>query len=238
MSYPQTAELLLKPYRKPRQIFRQPLDFILKYQLSLIAGSILFNDTLKTASLYLQLKDWQAVKNEILNENALQKKKVATRVRQSREIIKRLRNLNSPQLDLLANSDPDTSKLIILLAIAKTYRLIYEFINEVVCAKWVLFDYTLLGSDYERFVQAKYELHPELENLTDSSKAKIKQVIFRTLAEAGLLDSVKSKRIIQPYVSENLLEVVAQDNPAYLKIFLLSDTDIERHKSRTETCEA
>lgn len=210
----------------------------MRYQLSFTTGSILLNDTVKTATIYLQLQDWLAVKNEILKENSLQKKKVATRVRQSREIIKRLRNLSQKQLDLLSNSDPDTSKLIILLAIAKTYRLIYEFIDEVVRAKWLLFDYILLESDYERFVQAKSELHPELENLTDTSKAKIKQVIFRTLAEAGLLDSVKSKRIIQPYVSETLVEVVAKYDPVYLKVLLLTDTDIERHKSRTEICEA
>lgn len=43
----------------------------------------------------------------------------------------RVTNLTENQLHLLVNADIDTQKLILLLAVAKTYQFIHDFIVEV-----------------------------------------------------------------------------------------------------------
>ena len=55
-----------------------------------------------------------------------------------------------------------------------------------------------------RFFDRKGADAPEIEGLTDKSKAKVKQVLIRMLAEAGLLDSTASQRIQRPVPSRAL----------------------------------
>jgi len=124
--------------------------------------------------------------------------------------------------------------MVMLLATIKTYQFILEFIVEVIRPKWIQFDDEILDSDYDRFIYEKEELHDELEKLSDKTKAQIKQVLFRILAEAGLIDSAKTRRIVQPYVAENIVELIVKDNnnPDYLTAFLFSDVDVERYKEK------
>jgi hypothetical protein len=203
-----------------------------KYLLSFTTGSFMLNETQKIASLYLEYKDWKTVDQQIFDENILQKNKLATKKRQLQEIKKRLLNLSDNAIKELMDFDSGNKKMIMLLATIKTYQFILEFIVEVIRPKWIQFDDEILDSDYDRFVNEKEELHTELANLSDKTKAKIKQVLFRILAEAGLIDSVKTRRIVQPYVAENIVELIVKENPDYLKAFLFSDVDVERYKEK------
>ncbi len=204
-----------------------------KYLLSFTTGSFMLNETQKIASLYLEHKDWKIVDQQIFDKNILQKNKLATKKRQLQEIKKRLLNLSDNAIKELVESDLSNKKMIMLLATIKTYQFILEFIVEVIRPKWIQFDDEILDSDYDRFVNEKEELHDELAKLSDKTKAKIKQVLFRIIAEAGLIDSAKTRRIVQPYVAENIVELIVKENPDYLKAFLFSDVDVEeRYKEK------
>lgn len=154
------------------------------------------------------------------------KEKERTNVRQFRELKHRLKTLTNEEIELLANGNLRDQKHIALLAICKTYRLISDFIVEVIRDKVLVYDFEIRESDYNSFINRKSFDHPELEGLTESSQVKIKTVLFRMLAEVGLIDNAKS-RVIQPLLlSDNLEKVVVQDNPELLKIFLKPDREI------------
>ena len=48
------------------------------------------------------------------------------------------------------------------------------------------------------------------------------------LAEAGLLDSTASQRIVRPAPSKALVKLIARTNPMNLRCLLLSDADIRQ----------
>lgn len=119
-------------------------------------------------------------------------------------------------------------KLFTLFLCAKSYRLIYEFLSEVVRVKLLSYDYQILNSDYERFIQAKMASSVKLQSCTESTINKIKQVIFKILEQATLIDNIKNKNIQMPYVSTELIEIIVKIDPKYLSILMIGDMDIEK----------
>lgn len=153
--------------------------------------------------------------------------KKATSKRMLQEYRKRLRKLTPKQLELLAEGDLLIQKKIALLSVCKTYDLIRDFVIEVVRDKFLIFDPYLSEGDYLSFIRRKVDLHPELETITDKTHKKIKQVIFLILEQAGIIDNIKSKIIQAQYVEPEILISIIDDNPNWLKIFLMSDRDIK-----------
>lgn len=204
----------------------------MKYRLSFTTGSLFLLESVKIARLYREEKDWRNIDRRILRENILQKKTVATQKRQVREIKRRLDNLSPESLDYLASAELEAARFLLLLAVVKTYDFIFEFIDEVVRSKFLLFDTIILEADYARFFEAKEALHPELSSISESSRAKIKEVLFRILAESGLIASSKNWQITPPYISEKIIELVIREDAKYLKAFLLSDKDIQTWKEK------
>lgn len=103
----------------------------LQYKLSFTSNSLNIEESLRITELYSKHRDWNIVKGIVLAENTPQRKKESTIVREFREIMYRVTNLTENQLHLLVNADIDTQKLILLLAVTKTYQFIHDFIIEV-----------------------------------------------------------------------------------------------------------
>ena len=147
------------------------------------------------------------------------------------EFKKRLAFLTPKQIEILLESNLVTQKQIALVSICKSYGFIRDFVVEVLREKLLLYDYEITEGDYISFYRRKFELHEEMDSLTELTEKKIRQVTFKILEQAGLINDIKS-RIIQPQIIEfKLIKAIVQDNPNWLKVLLLSDMDIERSKN-------
>ena len=98
---------------------------------------------------------------------------------------------------------------------------------EVLREKLLVFDYQITEGDYISFYRRKSELHPEIEKLTEITQNKIKQVTFKILEQAGIIDNVKNKMIQPQLLDSNVINTIASDNKQWLKVFFMSDMDIE-----------
>lgn len=199
------------------------------YRLSFTSNSLNIEESIRIAELFQTHKDWDVVKKIVLSENTLQRKKEATIIREFREIMHRISNLTDKQIELLARVDIDTQKLILLLAVAKTYKFIHDFIVEVIRNKFILFDNMIYESDYDKFYQSKAVIHEKLNKLKESTQEKIKRVLFTILSQSGIINTVKEKIIIQPILIPKLIKVIIEEDPQLLKLYLISDTDIKRY---------
>lgn len=203
----------------------------MKYKF--ISRTLLTNETLKIVSLYLDLKDWNNVRKIVLEENILQKNKTVSLQKQFSEIKTRLELLPENFLEVLNNSQLNIVNLILLLACVKKYRLLYEFIIEVVRDKYLSFNYNVFEHDFEKFLRDKSLDYPEIDNWKQNTRVKMKSYIFKILEEAGLLESENTNMmIVKPYIPENLVEMVVKYNPNFLSIYLISDIDIKRYKEK------
>lgn len=197
------------------------------YKLSFTSASLLVNDSIKVAEIFSETNDWPATKEIILKDNVLQRKKEGTIIRELQEIRHRLNTLTKKQLHLLLHSNIETQKLILFLAVCKYYAYIREFTLEVLRHKILLFDNQLYDSDYEKFYAQKSNSSGKLSSISEKTKEKIKRVLFTILWQVGIINSVKSKVIQPPFLTDKLIESVVTEDPDNLKIFLVFDKDIK-----------
>jgi hypothetical protein len=138
--------------------------------------------------------------------------------------------LTPAQFNVLLNSDLVTQKQLTLVSVCKSYSFIREFIVEVVREKVLVYDFQITDGDYISFYRRKFDLHEEMDSLTELTEKKIKQVTFKILEQAGLINDIKN-RLIQPQIIDyKFMKALVQDNPNWLKVLLVSDTDIQRAK--------
>jgi hypothetical protein len=89
-----------------------------------------------------------------------------------------------------------------------------------------LFDFKLEDRDYNSFISKKSIEHEELDQLADSTKYKIKQVLIKVLEQGGLIDNIKERNIIMPIVELEIERIIAQTNLEDLKLLLYTDQKI------------
>lgn len=216
--------------RLPQRIrIVRPRDLQIPYNLGFTAASLRPELARIVAERYLAVGDWTVTKDELLTTNALQTRSRASAVRLEREFRQRLSRLSEPQLRILAEGTAEDRAAIAWLAALKHSGFIFEFASNVLRDKHETQDMIVRYSDYERFFSESLPAHPELGGLADSSALRIRQALFRMLAEAGLLEKGEALGTIRrPVLSPSVIEAVTSDEPAWLAGFLVPDNDIDQ----------
>jgi len=205
----------------------------LAYSFSFTAASLRPELAGTVVEYFFRLGSWEETKRAILAANALQARSSASSIRMEREIRRRLQKLTADQLELVHKSTTDVCTCLAWLAAVKHSAFLFDFPAEVLRAKWELHDPVLRASDYERFINEKAPLHPELAQLTSSSAAKIRRVLLLMLREVGLLASGTDLGTIQrPVIPPAVEKVIRRDNPRWLAAFLLPDAEIGTPRKR------
>jgi hypothetical protein len=197
----------------------------MSYRMSFTSGGLLVRESLVLAQAYQSLGDWKTVKEESLERNLLQSKKPSSAKRNIRELCDRLGTLTEKQFGLLLAGDNTEQVQMLWLAVAKTYRFVREFSAEVVREKFLKFDYLLSYEDFDSFFNAKAEWDNKLDGLSDSTRKKIRQVLFRMLHEADILTS--DNRIVPTLLGRDAVQAIQTDDPALFTIFPASELDIQ-----------
>ena len=105
----------------------------------------------------------------------------------------RLESLNSNDLiELIANSNVEDAKLVNLYAMMRTNKLVWDFMVTVIGEKYRTQDLAFGNSDLNLFMMRLREQNDDVVSWSDATIHKIKQVLRRSLVEAGYLDSVKA----------------------------------------------
>ncbi|GAF04632.1 BrxA family protein [Saccharicrinis fermentans] len=195
------------------------MEDVIKYDFSFTASSLRRNDMVMVAK--------NLIGREKLNlEQELGRGKGATGKRILRECNKRIAKLTHEQIDLLIDGDLITQNHMAFLAICKLHSFIRDFVVDVVREKLLVYDYGLTEGEYISFYRRKAELHSEMESLKESTQRKIKQVTFKILEQAGLIDGVKTKVIQAQILDHKVCRTIVSDDKEWLKVFLLTDQDI------------
>jgi hypothetical protein len=196
------------------------------YSFGFTAGGLGLIYCQALAGLYLESGDWQQVRREALATNALRQGRSASSVRVEREFRQRVASLTQPQIRLLAEGSSDVARPLALLAAFKRYPVIFDFCVLSLQPKLTVFDTAVRPSDLENFFAEVEPRHPEVLKLTDSTQAKIRQVLVRILAEGGILSGT-DKPVIDPVpLVPEVARVVSAESPAYLRGFLVDAAEL------------
>jgi len=200
-----------------------------KYILSFTAASLRLNEMVKVAKAANEMgvTDLKMVKDSGVVFGSV---KSRTSDREFREIRKRLEKLTPTQIDILINGDLISQKQIAFLAVCKHYDFIKDFTIEVLRDKTLVFDFTINESDFISFIDHRLNVHPELEVFSESTLKKAKQVMFHILEQSGIINNAIDKMIQPQIVNPDVIRAIASEDPAWLKVFLMSDMDIKQVK--------
>lgn len=203
-----------------------------RYILSYTTASLSAYESEVMAGLYLESGDWSIVRKSVLDDNVLQKGSLTGRKRLFNELQKRLEALTPEQLAFYTDASSSEVKNLTMLSCFKLYGFIYDFATEMMRKKLLLFDFQVLNSDYESFYDSKAVSFENLNTISEATQKKLKQVMFKMFEQAGFIDSAKTKTIQKPYLSEELVKLIVQDDPRYLSAFLYSDNEINELTKR------
>lgn len=158
-----------------------------RYALSFTSGALLTREAVITAPLYLDKRDWSAVRDQLCVENRLQARTASSGFRLAREVAQRLAVLTDAELELLGDASPSERGHLMWVAACRRYAFIGDFAEEVVRERFLLLTPALGHDDFDSFVRRKALWHPELAEVKDSTLQKLRATVFRMLTEAGLL---------------------------------------------------
>jgi hypothetical protein len=193
-----------------------------KYGFSFTSASLRLNDCVKMLE-YAKEHDMEQLANITDAGIVLGSGNSRTNKTIFRELMKRLVLLTDEEREILLNGDLIAQKQISLLSVCKAYQFIREFLTEVVREKFLTFDYQIYEGDYQSFLRKKADKHQEIEELSDLTINKVKQVIFKILEQSGIIDNIKSRVIKTQLIDANVVKTIAKDNPNWLKVFLKND---------------
>lgn len=195
---------------------------IKNYKMSYTAAPILPSECISLASEYIKLGDWDLVKKSAIEQNLIQARALGSLKRIVHELIYRLKSLDKKELEWLIEANQQEQLYMLWLAICRSYRFIAEFSDEVLREQFITFNLVLNHEDYDLFFRHKADWHAELDELSDLTKQKVRQVLFKMLTEANLIDS--NNMIQQANLSLELKQMILDRRPDELRFFpLFSD---------------
>jgi len=196
-----------------------------RYSMSFTTGGLFYSESVKLAELFLELNDWNAIRNKVLSENLLQARTQNTSKRFCREIISRLKMLSVQELELLINGTSQEQAYLLWLAICRRYTFIGDFAVEIIRERFISLKADLSNEDFEAFIHKKSEWHSEIDAIQPSTRSKLRQVLFKMLREAELL--TVNNTINAALLSPRLVQVIAHHKRQDLSFFPVFDTDLQ-----------
>lgn len=176
------------------------------YSAKLTGEPFWYNETKIIGKYLLDGEDEETLKKRNIDENLIHHKKVASIKRVNVPIFKRLKVMDKDMLQEFVCADIETSKYILLYAIMKTDKLVRDFVIEVYKDKLNMRKEYIERFDIDNWYEEKCILSQTLKERTESTSAKLKQVIMKILQDSGLVIKEKDRyRIIRPLLKEKFI---------------------------------
>ena len=193
--------------------------------MSFSTGGLFTREARVIVSLYVDLRDWGLVRDQVLTGNLLQARTKSSLDRQCREVIGRLQTLGPDALQLLLAGSDQEQLALLWVAFCRRHKFVAVFASEVIRDRYVSLKGNLSYEDYDHFYNRQADWHVELDAMSAATRKKLRQVLFKILHEAGILSA---DNIIQPAIlSPRVVQVIVQQGADDLLCFPLFDSDLK-----------
>ena len=187
-----------------------------RYNAEISAGSLLPLESRRIAKLLLSDPDPAAWVHAIETENILQKKTPATARRQARLLQRRLTTLDAQAWKMIAEREGEVVMQLLLAAAVKHSQLLGDFMRNVYADRQRRLEAALAPSDWQSFLVECGHHDPAVAGWSDTTKAKLFQVIVRTLAEAKYLESARSMKLTPQSVHPDVRRYLRAHHESYV----------------------
>ena len=204
-----------------------------RYSFGFIGASLRPDLARVVAEVFLEVGTWEAARTRVLATNALQCRTTLTLRRLEQELRLRLSTLTPEQLQLIITSAEPDRVAMAWLATLKHSTFLFDFAAEVLREKLAGTDRVFRYSDYETFLDTHALTHPELDELRESTRVKVRQILMHMLKEAAFLHGRGKTVIVQrPPMGSAALDAIVADDARWLAGFLYTDDEVEALRCR------
>ena len=182
------------------------------YSAGLVSQSFWFIEMKKIVDLIVDNRSEQEIKQICIEENIFGAAKEYRAKRIYGYIWNRVKNLDSFLVNLFAESDVATQKIINLIAIIMGDRLFFEFLFEVYREKVILGMPCLENADVNIFFKNKEIQNENVASWNDSTKRKLGSAYLNYMFDANLLGTDSKQKIITPPILDTVLQHYLQDS--------------------------
>ncbi len=185
------------------------------YSAVLTREQFLFHEVRTTARLVAEGLTDEEILARVQGENLFQFPTERMVQRMVRTCLQRLACLEDDSLiEAIATQPSDVAKQICLYAMMKQYRLVWDFMITVIGEKYRSLDMTYTRRDLNAFFTRLQEQDDWVASWSDTTIAKLKQVLQKLLVENEYLDSIKSETLNSVLINtilENAIRVNGDD---------------------------
>lgn len=191
----------------------------MEYSAGMVSQVFAFVETKKTAELMEVGMSKEEIQNKVISENLFQLKNETRLRRTCNYVYKRLESLPDGAVRLLARVDNDNAKLLTLISIMITDKLFFEFVYEVYRGKVILGEKTIEDRNVNAFFDDKAFQSDEVASWSEPSVKKLKNCYIKNLADAGLIESTKTRVIKHALVNYRIEELFYKNGlDAYINV--------------------
>ncbi|BDX19215.1 hypothetical protein MFKK_20250 [Halopseudomonas aestusnigri] len=165
------------------------------YDSDLIGGSLQVRESRIVADLLLQNASAEHWCEVIQQENRLQKRTSASAKRVAQALRKRLERLDASFWRAIRDGDDELATQVVFCSALERNLLLVEFIETIVRDAFVTRAGVLEPYHWSDFLDERSHRDLAITTWTESSRKKMAQVVYRMLAEVGLLESTRSLRL-------------------------------------------
>ncbi len=188
------------------------------YKMSFVVGGLALTESVEVAQLRLSTPDWDETIARAMSGGVMSLPKAASRHRSLREIVNRLSQLDIEELAFfVGEADRTEQQALLWLASCRVYRFMREFAVEVLQERFLSYQLDLPLESFDILLEAKAEWNEGLSNISRSTQLKLRQVMFRMMREASVINS--QNQIQQGYLTTRLKSMIQARNPAELAYF-------------------
>lgn len=187
-----------------------------RYNAEISAGSLLPLESRRIANLLLSDPDQAAWLHAIEAENILQKRTPATARRQARLLRRRLTTLDSQAWKMMAERESEVVIQLLLAAAVKHSQLLGDFMRNVYADRQRRLEPALEPSDWQDFLVECAHHDAAVGDWSDSTKAKLFQVIVRILAEAKYLENARSMKLTPQSLHPDVRRYLSVNDETYV----------------------
>lgn len=188
------------------------------YKMSFTSGGLFLTESVAVAGMHRSGEDWKDTLERALQEGATSLPKAASNRRTLREIVNRLMTLNEDEVRfLIDDAGRQEQQYLLWVATCRAYCFVREYAVEVICDRFLSYQLELPLESFDIFFEAKAEWDDGLASISDSTRNKLRQILFRMMREAGVISD--DQRIQSTYLSPQLRALIEATNPTDLAVY-------------------
>jgi len=104
----------------------------------------------------------------------------------------------------------------LLAATIKHSRLVGDFMDQVIGQHWRTYADKITIKDWDDYLEICTQVDPNIDNWSNSTRSKLKQIVFRILAESKYISSARSLKLLPVSIIPEIKKYLINHSENYI----------------------